>query len=303
MFDIRDHLEKLDICQETSRANQIKAICPVCHGNDLTVNMSTGAYSCYNNNCDTKIIKRKLGISNNLFKNASPFKKYSKAFLKPKRKLLKNTYHEYKDNYIPPTTKIRTKESHYNNKTIYVYDKNHVVEKVVTYNITKGIYCKAYYPKYRSDAESVWNYGNDKNFPIYLPVDIATERIDRKTANMFVVEGEKCADLLCSIGVSAITFLCGDFRPDIIKSKLKTFIYKYGIYNYTYIPDHDKTGIQKMNYFLEATENVCRVSTVTIETLYKRLNIECRKGDDIGDLISDHKLTKEKLINILRELK
>ncbi len=50
-FDIRDYLEKLTSAKEKNRY-----ICPVCEGNNLTIEPNTGEYQCWNG-CECKDIR------------------------------------------------------------------------------------------------------------------------------------------------------------------------------------------------------------------------------------------------------
>ena len=51
-FDVRNYLDNLTPTKEKG-----KYICPVCGGNDLSINLKTGAYSCFSTGCDSKAIR------------------------------------------------------------------------------------------------------------------------------------------------------------------------------------------------------------------------------------------------------
>ncbi|MGB3312580.1 MAG: DUF3987 domain-containing protein [Nodosilinea sp.] len=55
-FDIRTYLDRL----EPSPKKDGKYICLVCGGNDLGINLKTGAYSCYSNDCATADIRNAI---------------------------------------------------------------------------------------------------------------------------------------------------------------------------------------------------------------------------------------------------
>ncbi|HEY9807071.1 MAG TPA: hypothetical protein V6D04_10915, partial [Candidatus Obscuribacterales bacterium] len=65
-FDIREHLDKLDPTK-----NKNRYICPVCNGNNLTVDPETGKYQCWSG-CECKDIREAIAPwDNNKTSNAN----------------------------------------------------------------------------------------------------------------------------------------------------------------------------------------------------------------------------------------
>ena len=55
-FSILDHLDKL----EPNPKEKGKYVCPECEDDNLSINLKTGAYSCFSNNCDPAAIRHKI---------------------------------------------------------------------------------------------------------------------------------------------------------------------------------------------------------------------------------------------------
>ncbi|MBD2001691.1 MULTISPECIES: hypothetical protein [Cyanophyceae] len=75
-FDIRNYVERLTPTKEKGRY-----ICPVCEGNNFTVNSKSGAYSCWSG-CESKDIREAVSPS----KSRQEGKYTSRKTAKPKRK-------------------------------------------------------------------------------------------------------------------------------------------------------------------------------------------------------------------------
>ena len=54
-FDILNYLDRLTVHKESNTQN--KYICPVCHGNNLAVNLSSGKWKCWDD-CDNYEVKK-----------------------------------------------------------------------------------------------------------------------------------------------------------------------------------------------------------------------------------------------------
>lgn len=60
-FSIFDHVSKLEVVRET--ASTIRAICPVCGGNNLEIQKTgnkSGRYACYSGGCTTEQIRNTI---------------------------------------------------------------------------------------------------------------------------------------------------------------------------------------------------------------------------------------------------
>lgn len=256
-FSILNFVDKLEPAKGKNRY-----ICPVCGGNNLTIEPNTGKYQCWNG-CECSDIREAVGPWAKIAKNKS--KPNSRRRQKPRLKSQKSTQPVLlpedkivlamlpkestnvplvnKKPFIPnwlkkqgvPENAIETRFRY--SKTQWVsrfewQDKNHPKGHDKTYR--QG--------HIKLDGTTKWNKGKDPWQPYKL--DEAIANAPRKW--LIAVEGEPCVEALQSLRVAGITFQGSNWNdkaiePGIIK------LQENKVAGLIYLRDHDDAGQEKAN--------------------------------------------------------
>jgi len=200
-FSILDHLAKLEPSEHAG-----KFICPACGGNDFSINKTTGAYNCFNDDSP----KHRAEIRNAL----APLQRWER----PMRPFQKYTFN-YQNRDGDSVLQVVRDDS--NGKKSIHQDYPTVAHsspkrKSITDEIRKSIL------PYRYKEALVFSKENK------LPI--------------FIVEGELCCDKLWEIGLPSVTFLggSGQYRSNADYSLL------FRNNEIVLCPDRDEPGVALM---------------------------------------------------------
>lgn len=177
-FDIRDYLDKLTPDGGTNNPNGDHSYyCPVCNSPNFKVNLGNGKWSGFNCACSSTS-EGKRSIRNKLSPPIPTYTNHAHSRNISRKKYI------YEDKYGSPIL---------------------VVNRIDKSNQNKEIY-QSIHPNIKSGNLDVKTAAT-KVVPYRLSE--AINRIQESSDLIFWVEGEKCADALCGIGLQAITSLGG----------------------------------------------------------------------------------------------
>ncbi len=270
-FSILEHLDKL---KEAKGKNRY--YCPICEGNDLTVEPKSGKYQCWHG-CECKDIREALSPWEDVKKDYSPRGK--KLPTRPKKlKLPPTPIPEEKIN-LATLPQGETAPSSTNDKPvipkwardrykippqgvreiIYPYSEN---QKVVRHewldSETPKKRRKSILPQHHDLKGNIqWKKGQ-ADWPAY--------RIKEAIAHgqgkwVLGVEGESCVEKARELGLSAITWQGGSWSQEEIQREIKK-LQENQVVGLIYLPDHDEAGknkAQKVSTACKALQFPCLV--------------------------------------------
>jgi putative DNA primase/helicase len=275
-FDIREHLDKL-----TPAKGKNHYICPVCGGNNLTIEPNTGKYHCWNG-CECKDIREAIspweqakGISHQLIGSRKP-KPKPKAKLPtpapiPEIPIELATLPEFA---IHPE---RRKRGEHRIEIEYPYSDRQWVLRVETQNPEgfKG-YDKVTIP-FHLNAEGKNSKGKgDEPWNPYRIEEVGTYGAGKWVLG---VEGEACVEAARFLGLVAFTLQGASWtEADLNRAMLQCKT--AGVVGVVYFPDHDQPGYKKAQSMLEAATKTQLPFILADPTL---IWPECPSKGDIAD--------------------
>lgn len=240
-FDIRNYEGYL----EPNPKDKNKYYCPVCGGNDLSINPKSGAYTCYNNDCqkDGLIIKalkelagEEIKPTNWEYHNPCPQKPLNPALVKITK---------FPENYQPERVKQNKRQDGTIERYLY-YSNTQYIKRIDYPNGEK----KFSYHHIDKNGEHQTGKGN------LLWEAYRLEEAIQYGYNQYLlaVEGEKCVEVARQhLGIPAITWRT--FNEENIKHTIKQ-LQNTGIAGIIYIPDHDQEGKNKAQKVLTSCEKL-----------------------------------------------
>ena len=249
-FDIRDHLEKLASAKEKNRY-----ICPVCQGNNLTIEPETGEYQCWNG-CECRDIREAVSPWEQVVRGATSYQPIGS-----RKPIIKNKPKAFLPAAIPeeaislarlplPVVHPERRQRGENKIEIeYPYSDSQWVLRIETRNPenSKG-YDKVTIP-YHLNAEGkiVKSKGEAPWHPYRM------DEVQAYGSGKWVlgVEGETCVEAARGLGLVSFTFQGGGWT----KADLDSAIAQHktaGVAGICYFPDHDETGYKKAADLAEA---------------------------------------------------
>jgi len=272
-FSILDYLDRLTPVDRKDRF-----FCPVCNGNNLTINRRTGAYKCWTG-CTSKDIRESVApIAEKLTNRQSSVLSKQK---RPKQSRVW-TYTDKNGNEIIRTVRHDDgeggrkifQEYFIDGKWLATLPSNASEEQVKAFEAKKGVLKKSVAPYRYTDLKKYIDRGEQ----------------------IFWVEGEPCCDALWRLGIPATTSIGGSASYD-----------RYGNYkelmagaNLVLCPDQDRAGVKYIEQvsldfpgakFLYAFPDSCLWDSLPKE-----------KGLDIADWI-EQGATKEQIFAAIVEKK
>ena len=261
-FSILDHIDKLEPAKGNNRY-----ICPVCGGNDLTIEPKTGKYQCWHG-CECSDIREALSPWKDLASTKNGFYPNEKKRFKPKKPTLPCPIPEDKITLatLPevPTDSPRIVEKPFipdwalarykipkicDREIIYQYSKTQWVSRYEWSDPThpKGRR-KHPHPKHMDDkGNSKWNKGKSQ-WQAYR-IDEAMSATSSAIANcqdkwILALEGEPCVETARTLQLAAITWQGGSWtKKEIAKSVTK--LKNNGASGLVILPDNDRAGAKK----------------------------------------------------------
>ena len=313
-FSIFDHLDKLQIVRQTRTA--IRAICPICGGNNLEITTSgktAGRYACYSNiGCTSEQIReaiapllqgnapgseafekagshyRGLGRRINLRVLPAPLKLY-KPVLLPAGEIVLDTLPEDVD-VVPIVQKGL------NTEIIYHYSCKQWVLRTDFYNEVGERTHKTTKPWHiNADSKNV-NSKGEKPWPIYRIHEAEQYAVDQWVLG---VEGEKAVEAARSLGICAVTWMGSAWSDVDLESGLIS-LKKAGVAGLIYLPDNDEIGMKKALAIANAAAKI-QFPCLVLNPL--ELWEEMPEKGDIADwIVANGDWSREQFIAIMNRL-
>ena len=254
-FNILDHIDKLQPAKGSDRY-----ICPVCGGNDLTIEIKTGKYQCWHG-CECSDIREAISPWKDVASNNNGFYPSKKPHSKPKKPSLPCPIPENKivlttlpetptDNpriiekpFIPEWAMERYKiPKTCDREIVYQYSKTQWISRYEWSDPTHPKGRKKHpHPKHLDDkGESHWNKGKNQ-WQAY--------KIDEAIANcqdkwVLALEGENCVETARKLQLAAITWQGGSWTKEAIAKTVKK-LKNSGASGLVVLPDNDRAGAKK----------------------------------------------------------
>ncbi len=263
-FNILDHINKLQPAKGSNRY-----ICPVCDGNDLTIDPNTGKYQCWHG-CECLDIREAISPWSEIVANnnkSSHFYRSKKPRFKSKKPTLPVSLTE--DKIVLATLPEKPTDIPIVNKTPFIpdwlkqqkvpdtateirfwYSKNQWVSRFEWQNEKnpKG-HSKTYRQGHiKPDGTTKWSKGKD----IWLPYKIDEAITNAKGKWLIAVEGEPCVETLREHLVAGITFQGSNWNSKAIEPGIKK-LKNQEVAGLIYLRDNDDAGREKA----QKIANIC----------------------------------------------
>ncbi len=262
-FSILDHIDKLEPAKGSDRY-----ICPVCDGNDLTIETKTGKYQCWHG-CECSEIREAISpwseiianSNNGFYPNKKPRFKQKKPTPPPsplpEDKIVLATLPE-KPTDIPVTNKTpfipnwlkKQKVPNTATEIKFWYSKNQWVSR---FEWQEEKNPKGHSKTYRQghikpDGTTKWSKGSD----IWQPYKIDEAIANAKGKWLTTVEGEPCVEELRSLLLTGITFQGSSWNSKAIESGINR-LKNQTVAGLIYLRDNDDAGQEKA----QKIANIC----------------------------------------------
>lgn len=265
-FDIRNHIEKLQPSQRKGRY-----VCPVCGGNNLTINSENGAYKCWTNECASSEIRNAvapLGDNTQPIRPASrPKPQYKPAPIPEGASLLTADslgdipqIEVLEEGYRRPIKAPRQAQLRYT----YHYSKTQWVYRYEWDNSEKESgYDKTFQPWHREDGEEVCKKGDRQWFAYRLAEAIYHIERAASTPALLWGEGEKCVEIARASGVVSCTFNGSGWSEKEILVSLQQIKEADPLTVQVFLADSDDAGRKKAEKFQKCCDKL-KLPCVTI---------------------------------------
>ncbi len=257
-FNLLNYIESLTPTKEKGRY-----ICPVCEGNNFTVNSKSGAYSCWSG-CESKDIREAVSPSKGYQEGKYTSRKTPKPKRKPKPAPLPDIINLVK--LTAPATdrpqrKAQLDPNHGDvNVIVYKYSDTQWVTRTEWADLKqpKG-YDKTFRQWHRNEeGQAIPNQG-DKPWQSYrIDEAMAAIKADESTnaKGLLFVEGEECVEELRSIGIAGITTKGGAWSESALVALAMALKKADANVVLIYLKDNDDTGSAKAEKVLDSCTKV-----------------------------------------------
>jgi len=300
-FDIRDYADRL-----TPAKGKNRYICPVCNGNDFTIEPKSGKYQCWNNRCDNAEIRNAIAPLDN--SALSTWKPRKVIALKPKAPKPAPLPQEIQLARLPENRQYPQKQQgsrrdrelgQCQTQTIqYQYGDGLYVERVEFYQggeRAKKI-CIPYHINHSGEVEKG---KGDRPWPLYR----FDELRDIPLADRFPLwlEGEKVVEAARFLGFASVTPPGSDWTEKEIERHILA-LKSSGVAGIVMVPDLDPEGEKKAQLVARcAAKQQFSVLPLDLSLVATDEEMEGIKGFDIADLV-ELRLKSQSPEEIAREL-
>lgn len=263
-FDIRDHLDKL-----TPAKGKNRYICPVCEGNNLTINPETGKYKCWNE-CKCRDIREAIAPWEKTRNNRVIPAPRKPKVAAPKPVLIPEG--ELKLARLPQPVEIPQKRRIGDRiQIVYVYSDTQWVIRIEPPNGKKEI--RPWHIDLEGDEKCS---KGDSPWPLYRIAEIQAYGAGQW---ILLVEGEKCVEVARQWGLGSCTMQGSAWtEEELLKAAIA--IKEAGARGICFYPDHDTTGYEKAEKMAIAAAKAQVPFILADPTL---IWAECQNGQDIAD--------------------
>lgn len=295
-FSIFDHVSKLEVVRET--ASTIRAICPVCGGNNLEIQKTgnkSGRYACYSGGCTTEQIRNTI----------APLKKDDGRGSGRREKRLRivderiipvELPQDIEIIPVPGLAPISSVAKGNKKERIYHYSDSQWVLRSDFYDENGVRTHKTTKPWHIEDGKNI-NSKGDIQWPIYRLPEIQQLGRDKWITGF---EGEKCVEAARSMGMLSTTWLGSAWNIDDLSAGMKSLL-DAGVKGLIYFPDNDEPGLKKAALIKKAAakKGICLL-IVHLSDIWE----QCPQKADIADFIAsqdwDHQEFIDKMNNLVR---
>lgn len=295
-FSIFDHVSKLEVVRET--ASTIRAICPVCGGNNLEIQKTgnkSGRYACYSGGCTTEQIRNTI----------APLKKDDGRGSGRREKRLRivderiipvELPQDIEIIPVPGLAPISSVAKGNKKETIYHYSDSQWVLRSDFYDENGVRTHKTTKPWHIEDGKNI-NSKGDRQWPVYRLSEIQELGRDKWVCGF---EGEKCVESARSMGILSTTWMGSAWNIDDLSAGMKSLL-DAGVKGLIYFPDNDEPGLKKAALIKKAADKkgICLL-IVHLSDIWE----QCPQKADIADFIAsqdwDHQEFIDKMNNLVR---
>lgn len=273
-FDLRDHINKLEPTQKKGRY-----ICPVCSGNDLTIDQKTGKYQCWHG-CSCQDIRETVSPRSELRTNNKSLHHHTRQHTRfqpvpsPQPAPISSgdaVLARLPQNNNDPAGISPQRARPQTNKNPFIPDwlkeqgvPTHAIEIRYWYSQTQWVsrfewkdpsFPKGYNKTIRQghikpDGTTKWTKGNQE----WQPYRLAFALEYGKEKWVLGVEGESCVEVARCLQLAAITWQGSAWSAAQLRSGLSQ-LQSEGVAGLVYWPDFDEAGEKKANALMrEAAE-------------------------------------------------
>ncbi|AFW97282.1 bacteriophage DNA primase/helicase (plasmid) [Anabaena sp. 90] len=291
-FDIRNFLDNLTPAKEKN-----KYICPVCEGHNLSIDINTGEYQCWNG-CECRNIREAIKPWSEVLEERKHSKYTSHPKVTPIRRKAKNlqpapiSTDNISIGILPnPVTALETIMVGENLITKYPYSSTQWVNRTDKPNEDKITI------PYHINNKGETVKGKGKSSDDWQPYRF--DEICQYGAGKWVlgVEGEKCTDIARFVyQLLTFTFQGGSWGEKVLFQYFQS-LKDAGVAGIIYWPDHDDTGYSKAKKCGEAAAKV-GLPFVVIDPL--TIFPECPEKGDIADFANIVAMNGDELASLLQ---
>jgi len=300
-FDIRDYVDRL-----TPAKGKNRYICPVCGGNDFTIEPKSGKYQCWNNRCDNADIRNAIAPLDN--RDLSTWKPRKVIALKRKVPKPAPLPQEIQLARLPENRQYPQKQQgsrrdrelgQCQTRTVqYQYGDGLYVERVEFYKDGNRAR-KVCIPYHANDTGEVKKGKGDLDWPLYR----FDELQEIPLANRFPLwlEGEKVVEAARFLGFASVTPPGAGWTEKEIERYISD-LKSSGVAGIVMVPDLDPEGEKKSKLVQRcAAKHQLSVLPLDLSLVATDEEIEGIKGFDIADLV-ELRLKSKSAEDIAKEL-
>ena len=276
-FPILDYIDRLTPTKGGSKNNP-KFICPVCNGHNLGINLSNGAYQCFNG-CENQEIREAIAPWEER-KKSRPNDAWERHCQKKKKPKLKRIDDPIEIATIQPDE--WGKAFSVGNKTTYIYSDTQWIER-----IDKKKDKDFYYHHLDDEGNNHQCKGDLRWFPYGWQFISELDPTSLKDKWCLALEGQKDVETAFTLGLCAVdSRMLDEENLEEIATQFKGIII---------IPDHDKTGYQILKRLEKRASQKIDFLTVEPQLIYPEIE---EKGD-LTDIYNAMNQDKARIIERL----
>ncbi|MDB9490741.1 hypothetical protein PN478_09425 [Dolichospermum circinale CS-534/05] len=291
-FSIFDHVTKLEVVRET--ASTIRAICPVCGGNNLEIQKTgnkSGRYACYSGGCTTEQIRNAIAP---LESGRGSGRREKRLKIVDERIIPIELPENIEIISVLDLVPISSVSKGNKKETIYHYSDSQWVLRSDFYDENGTRTHKTTKPWHIEDGKNI-NSKGDLQWPIYRLSEIQELGRDKWIC---AFEGEKCVESARTMGILSTTWMGSAWNIDDLSNGIKSLL-DAGIKGLIYFPDNDEPGLKKAALIKKAAaKQGISLLIVHLWDIWE----QCPEKADIADFIASQEWNQRDFIDKMNNL-
>ena len=292
-FSIFGHVEKLEVVREST--STIRAICPVCGGNNLEIQKTgnkSGRYACYSGGCSTEQIRNTIAPLINDGRGSGRREKRLKIV--DERIIPVELPQNIEIIPVPGLTPISSVNKGNKQETIYHYSDYQWVLRSDFYDENGTRTHKTTKPLHIEDGKNI-NSKGDRKWPIYHLSEIQELGHDKWIMGF---EGEKCVESARTMGMLSTTWMGSAWGMDDLCDGMRSLL-DAGVKGFIYFPDNDEPGLKKAALIRKAAAKTgIPALIVHLWDIWE----QCPEKADIADFIASQEWNQQDFIEKMNNL-